>query len=157
MMVVGAFVMQAASGNAQNGVFVKPGLNKTVPPFSIHIVKIERDDLKRGILATRWTRKETASDRSQNSQLSVMQKFPDSQATNYDDRRAKAKLNVGSHFITKIDAPGIHFIRARLKKPGMPPPIDTRGWSGSLLEQIKLIVPLAWHNPYKITMKKTFN
>jgi pimeloyl-ACP methyl ester carboxylesterase len=141
-MMAGAFVVQGAVGNAQTRVFVNPAINETIRPFSVHIPQTELDELKRRILATRWPEKETVSDESQGVQIATMQKLTHHWATDYDWRKAEAKLNTWPQFITNIDGLDIHFIHVRSKHPNALPLIITHGWPGSVLEQIKLIAPL---------------
>jgi pimeloyl-ACP methyl ester carboxylesterase len=62
--------------------------------------------------------------------------------TDYDWRKAEAKLNSYPQFITNIDGLDIHFIHVRSKHPDALPLVINHGWPGSVLEQIKLIGPL---------------
>ena len=71
-----------------------------------------------------------------------MQKLSRYWATDYDWRKAEAKLNSYPQFVTKIDGLDIHFIHVRSKNPNALPLIICHGWPGSILEQIKLIGPL---------------
>ena len=62
--------------------------------------------------------------------------------TDYDWRKAEAKLNSFPQFTTNIDGLDIHFIHVRSRHPNALPIIITHGWPGSILEQIKIIEPL---------------
>lgn len=62
--------------------------------------------------------------------------------TEYDWRKAEAKLNALPQFITTIDGVDIHFIHVRSKHPNALPLIITHGWPGSVIEQLKVIGPL---------------
>jgi hypothetical protein len=55
----------------------------------------------------------------------------------------RAKLNALPQFITEIDGLDIHFIHVRSKNPNALSPIVTHGWLGSIIEQLKIIDPLA--------------
>ena len=70
------------------------------------------NDLRRRIAATRWPDKETVADRSQGAQLAKVQELVRYWGTDYDWRKAEAKLNALPQFITEIDGLDIHFIRA---------------------------------------------
>jgi pimeloyl-ACP methyl ester carboxylesterase len=63
-------------------------------------------------------------------------------ATDYDWRKAEAKLNALPQFMTTIDGLDIHFIHVRSREKNALPMIITHGWPGSVLEQIKIIGPL---------------
>jgi hypothetical protein len=71
-----------------------------------------------------------------------MRELSRSWATDYDWRKAEAKLNALPQFVTTIDGLDIHFIHVRSRHENALPLIITHGWPGSVLEQIKLIGPL---------------
>jgi pimeloyl-ACP methyl ester carboxylesterase len=62
--------------------------------------------------------------------------------TDYDWRKAEAKLNALPQFVTEIDGLDIHFIHVRSPHPNAMPLIMTHGWPGSPLELLKVIGPL---------------
>jgi pimeloyl-ACP methyl ester carboxylesterase len=93
-------------------------------------------------LATRWPEKETVSDRSQGVQLAKLQELVRYWGTDYDWRKAEAKLNALPQFITTIDGLDIHFIHVRSRQPNALPVIVTHGWPGSITEQLNIIGPL---------------
>jgi len=116
--------------------------DKTVRPFRFNAPDAALVDLKRRIAATRWPGRETVNDRSQGVQLERLRPLVEYWGTNYDWRKAEAKLNALRQFTTNIDGLDIHFIHVRSKHPNALPMIITHGWPGSVLEQIKLIGPL---------------
>ena len=63
--------------------------------------------------------------------------------TGYDWRKVEARLNALPQFITEIDGLDIHFIHVRSKHEKALPLIVTHGWPGSVIEQLKIIDPLA--------------
>ena len=111
-------------------------------PFSARIPEEAVLDLRRRIVATRWPGKETVDDRSQGVQLAKMQELVRYWGTDYDWRKAEAKLNALPQFITEIDGLDIHFIHVRSRHPNALPLIMTHGWPGSVFEQLKIIGPL---------------
>ena len=116
--------------------------DKSIRPFQFHAPDEALDDLRRRIAATQWPEKETVADESQGVPLAMMQELARYWATDYDWRKAEAKLNGLSQFITNIDGLDIHFIHVRSKNLNALPLIINHGWPGSVLEQIKLIGPL---------------
>jgi pimeloyl-ACP methyl ester carboxylesterase len=62
--------------------------------------------------------------------------------TEYDWRKAEAKLKALPQLVTNIDGLDIHFIHVRSREKNALPLIINHGWPGSVLEQIKLIGPL---------------
>ena len=114
----------------------------TIRPFQIHVPEEDLVDLRRRIAATRWPEKETVADQSQGVPLATMQELTRYWATDYDWRKAEAKLNAYPQFVTTIDGLDIHFIHVRSRHKNALPLIITHGWPGSVLEQIKLIGPL---------------
>ena len=114
-----------------------------IRPFTFHAPEAELDELRRRIAATRWPEKEIVADHSQGVPLAMMQKLANYWATEYDWRKVEAKLNSYPQFITEIDGLDIHFIHVRSKHENALPVIVTHGWPGSVIEQLKIVDPLA--------------
>ncbi|MGH8692620.1 MAG: epoxide hydrolase family protein [Burkholderiales bacterium] len=110
-----------------------------IRPFRVNIPEEALADLRRRIAATQWPEKETVADQSQGVPLATMRELARYWATDYDWRKAEAKLNALPQFITNIDGLDIHFIHVRSKNPKALPLIINHGWPGSVLEQIKVI------------------
>ena len=117
--------------------------DNAVRPFRINFPEEQLVDLRRRIAATRWPDRETVNDQSQGVQLAKFQELVRYWGTNYDWRKAEAKLNALPHFMTTIDDVDIHFIHVRSHHPNALPIIITHGWPGSVIEQLKIICPLA--------------
>jgi hypothetical protein len=94
------------------------------------------------VAATRWPDAETVPDQSQGVRRSPLQDLARYSATDYDWRKAEAKLNALPQFVTNIDGLDIHFIHVRSPHPDAMPMIITHGWPGSILELLKVIGPL---------------
>ena len=114
----------------------------TIRPFRAEIPEEAIADLRRRIAATRWPDKETVADQSQGAQLDKLQALVHYWGTDYDWRRAEAKLNALPQFITQVDGLDIHFIHVRSRHKDALPLIVTHGWPGSVLELLKVIEPL---------------
>jgi len=113
-----------------------------IRPFSSNFPESDLADLRRRILATRLPERETVTDFSQGVPLATVQKLARYWGTEYDWRKAEARLNAVPNFITEIDGLDIHFIHVRSKHENALPVIVTHGWPGSIIEQLKLIEPL---------------
>ena len=116
---------------------------ESVRPFRARVPQKELDDLRRRLAATRWPDRETVADRSQGAQLSLLRELVRYWGSDYDWRKAEAKLNAFPQYKTRIDGLDIHFIHVRSRHPNALPLIITHGWPGSVFEQIKLVGPLA--------------
>ena len=116
--------------------------DSSIRPFEIHVPEEAVVDLRRRLAATRWPDKETVDDPSQGVQLAKLQALVRHWGTDYDWRKAEAKLNALPQFMTNIDGLDIHFIHVRSPHKNALPVIITHGWPGSVFEQIKLIGPL---------------
>ena len=114
-----------------------------IRPFRIDVPEGELTELRRRINATVWPERETVADRSQGVQLATMQKLARFWATEHDWRKVEARLNALPQFVTEIDGLDIHFIHVRSKHENALPLIVTHGWPGSIVEQLKIIEPLA--------------
>jgi pimeloyl-ACP methyl ester carboxylesterase len=113
-----------------------------VHPFQVEIPDEALDDLRRRIAATRWPSKELVGDRSQGVQLATLQELARCWTTDYDWRKAEAKLNALPQFKTEIDGVDIHFIHVRSKHENALPLIMTHGWPGSVIELLETVGPL---------------
>jgi pimeloyl-ACP methyl ester carboxylesterase len=113
-----------------------------VRTFSIEIADEQIDDLLRRIAATRWPSKELVEDRSQGVQLATTQELARYWTTEYDWRKAEAKLNALPQFTTEIDGVDIHFIHVRSEHEDALPLIMTHGWPGSVMELLETLGPL---------------
>src|SRR5262245_34285561 len=113
-----------------------------VRPFSVNFPESDLEDLRRRIRATRLPERETVTDFTQGVPLATVQKLARYWGTEYDWRKAEARLNAVPNFITEIDGLDIHFIHVRSKHENALPVIITHGWPGSIVEQLKLIEPL---------------
>jgi pimeloyl-ACP methyl ester carboxylesterase len=113
-----------------------------IRPFRIEVPEEQLVELRRRVLATRWPDRETVSDQSQGAQLKKLQELVRYWGTDYDWRKAEAKLNALPQFMTTIDGVDIHFIHIRSRHKDALPLIVTHGWPGSVIEQLKIIGPL---------------
>ena len=111
----------------------------SIRPFTIHVPDEALVDLHRRLAATRWPDNETVTDQSQGVQLATMKELVRYWQTDYDWRKAEAKLNALPQFVTTIDGLDIHFIHVRSKHDNALPLIVTHGWPGSIIEELKII------------------
>src|SRR5215831_13531392 len=98
-----------------------------IRPFTVNIPNEALDDLRNRIAATRWPDKETVADQSQGVQLAKLQKLAGYWLTDYNWRKAEAKLNALPQFMTNIDGLDIHFIHVRSRHEDALPMIITHG------------------------------
>jgi pimeloyl-ACP methyl ester carboxylesterase len=113
-----------------------------IRPFHLEIPEEQIDDLRRRIAATRWPSKELVPDRSQGVQLSTLKELAHYWVTDYDWRKAEAKLNALPQFTTEIDGVEIHFIHVKSAQENALPLIMTHGWPGSVIELLEVVGPL---------------
>jgi pimeloyl-ACP methyl ester carboxylesterase len=101
------------------------------------------DELRRRIDAARLPSKELVDDRSQGVQLATIQELARYWKTEYDWRKAEAKLNALPQFTTEIDGVDIHFIHVKSQHEAALPLVMTHGWPGSVIELLEAVGPLA--------------
>ena len=118
------------------------GENPDIRPFHVSFPDTDLAELRRRIKATRWPTKELVADRSQGVQLATLKELARYWATDFDWRKAEAKLNAYPQFVTKIDGVDIHFIHVQSRHPNALPMIITHGWPGSVIELLGVIDPL---------------
>ena len=133
----------ASPGHAQVRAAHHAPEDRSIRPFTVQIPQAELDELRRRIAGTRWSDRETVVDRSQGVQLEKLQALLRYWGTDYDWRKAEAKLNALPQFKTTIDGVDIHFIHVRSRHPNALPLIMTHGWPGSVFELLKTIGPLS--------------
>ncbi len=114
----------------------------TIRTFHAHFSDAQLSDLRKRIAATRWPDMETVSDRSQGAQFSKLKDLVHYWGTDYNWRKAEARLNALPQYVTTIDGVDIHFIWVRSRNPNALPMIMTHGWPGSVFEELKVIGPL---------------
>ena len=119
-----------------------PAAADAIRPFHVNFPDAALVDLRRRIAATKWPERETVTDESQGVQLATTQALAKYWATDYDWRKAEARINAVPNFMTNIDGLDIHFIHVRSKEKNALPVIITHGWPGSIIEQMKIITPL---------------
>jgi pimeloyl-ACP methyl ester carboxylesterase len=113
-----------------------------IRPFRAHVSNEALADLRRRLQMTRWPTKELVADRSQGVQLATLRKLTRYWTTEYDWRKAEAKLNALPQFVTTIDGVDIHFIHVRSRHENALPLIMTHGWPGSVIELLETVGPL---------------
>jgi pimeloyl-ACP methyl ester carboxylesterase len=113
-----------------------------IRPYQVSIPDEALDDLRRRIAATRWPSRELVADRSQGVQLATLQALARYWASDYDWRKAEAKLNAHPQFTTEIDGVDIHFLHVRSRHENALPLIMTHGWPGSVIELLETVGPL---------------
>jgi pimeloyl-ACP methyl ester carboxylesterase len=114
----------------------------TIRPFRIAVPEAALADLRQRIAATRWPARELVADQSQGVKLDRLQDLVHHWGTQYDWRKAEAKLNALPEFITHIDGIDIQFVHVKSRHAGAMPLLITHGWPGSIFELIKVIDPL---------------
>ena len=140
-------VQTVASKMSRTGATQQGGEQATdktdIRPFRVKVPEEELTELRRRIEATRWPDPETVTDTSQGVQFATMQKLARYWATDYDWRKCETALNALPQFVTEVDGLDIHFVHVRSQHEGALPLIVTHGWPGSIVEQMKIIGPLA--------------
>jgi pimeloyl-ACP methyl ester carboxylesterase len=126
-------------------------------PFRIEVPEEELAELRRRIAAVRWPSNELVDDRSQGVQLATLQELARYWSTEYDWRRAEAKLNALPQFTTEIDGVDIHFIHVTSVHENALPLVVTHGWPGSVIELLEVIGPLTDPTPHGGRVEDAFH
>jgi pimeloyl-ACP methyl ester carboxylesterase len=134
--------MEASASNPAAAADQAKTENGAIRPFDVDIPEEDLDELRRRIAAARWPSKELVEDRSQGVQLATMHELARFWETDYDWRKAEARLNALPQFKTEIDGVDIHFIHVRSRHENALPLIMTHGWPGSVIELLETIGPL---------------
>lgn len=139
-MITGALILLGTAGFAQTAPDTKA--STAIRPFHISVPQAEITELRKRIQATRWPDKETVTDQSQGVKLENIKNLVQYWGTDYDWKKAEAKLNALPQFVTTIDGLDIQFVHIRSKHKNALPLIITHGWPGSIFELLKIVGPL---------------
>jgi pimeloyl-ACP methyl ester carboxylesterase len=135
-------IAQRSAHIVSEEVVMSMAVETEIRPFQVEIPQEQIDELRRRIAATRWPTKELVADRSQGVQLATTQALARYWTTDYDWRKAEARLNALPQFKIEIDGVEIHFIHVRSRHENALPLIMTHGWPGSVIELLETVVPL---------------
>src|SRR5437867_31552 len=113
-----------------------------IRPFHVDTPEEKLAELRRRIAATRLPSEELVADRSQGVQLATIQELARYWETDYDWRKAEAKLNALPQFTTEVDGVDRPFIDCKSSHENALPLIMTHGWPGSVMEMIDSVGPL---------------
>ena len=106
-----------SSAQPQSAAGARTGEDGAIRPFRVRVPQEALDDLRRRIAATRWPDRETVTDASQGVQLATIQELVRYWATDYNWRKAEAKLNALPQFITEIDGLNLVDLTRRIRQP----------------------------------------
>jgi len=155
---IGVIAMATVTSPTLSSMPAAAGNNDTaVRPFRVAIPEKQLADLRRKIADTRWPTKELVGDRSQGVQLATLKALAHYWATDYDWRKAEARLNALPQFVTTIDGVDIHFIHVKSRHENAMPLVMTHGWPGSVLELLDTIGPLTDPTKYGGTAADAFH
>src|SRR6266702_2516224 len=133
---------EVSAGSGTSAGAKSAGEDTSLRPFHVHFSDEALTDLHQRLVNTHLPDKELVPDQSQGVQLKTMKELVQYWQTDYDWRKAEAKLNAVPEYVTTIDGVDIQFIWVRSKQPNALPIIITHGWPGSIIEQLKVIGPL---------------
>jgi pimeloyl-ACP methyl ester carboxylesterase len=141
-LVTASIAAAGAASILSTGLAAAAG-DDAIRPFRVNISEEQLVDLRRRLNATRWPDRETIADQSQGVPLARLQELVRYWGADYDWRKFETRLNALPQFVTTIDGVDIHFIHVRSRHPNALPVIVSHGWPGSIVEQLKIIDPLA--------------
>jgi pimeloyl-ACP methyl ester carboxylesterase len=131
--------------------------HKEIQPFHVEIPEERLGDLRRRIAGARLPSRELVDDRSQGVQLATIRELARYWETEYDWRKAEAKLNALPQFKTEIDGVEVHFIHVRSGHEDALPLIMTHGWPGSVIELLETVGPLTDPTSYGGSAEDAFH
>ena len=132
--------------------------NTAIRSFQVSFPETDVTELRRRIKMTRWPEHELVSDAAsrriwstpaaveptQGVQLATMQKLIQYRGTDYDWSKCEAHLKSLPHFMTRDRRSGYPLHPCEVEAPECASPvIVTHGWPGSVIEQLKIVEPLA--------------
>jgi Epoxide hydrolase N terminus len=110
--------------------------------FQAHVPYSVLADLKRRLLATKWTDELPGTAWEYGADVSKVRELADYWPKTYDWRVQEAGINQFDQFTTEIDGQTIHFIHERSPRADAIPIMLIHGWPSSFLEFLAMIEPL---------------
>ena len=132
-------------------------MSDAIEAFRLDIPEEELDELRDRLRRTRWPVPETVDDWSQGVPLAYVEDLCRYWAEDYDWRTIERRLNALPQFRTTIDGLGIHFLHIRSPHPDALPLVISHGWPGSVVEFLKVILPLVDLPPYGADASDAFH
>jgi epoxide hydrolase len=134
-----------------------PEASDEIKPFALRVPEPFLADLRRRLASVRWPEAETAGDGAQGPPLERVRELIAYWSTEYDWRRAEAKLNDFGQYRTRLDGLGIHFLHVRSIHGNAMPILLTHGWPGSVVEFLNVIAPLVDPTTYGGSAEDAFH
>ncbi|TCO40589.1 pimeloyl-ACP methyl ester carboxylesterase [Kribbella antiqua] len=114
----------------------------TIEPFRLEIPEADLTDLWARLDLVRWPDELPGVGWAYGVSLAYLQELVHYWRTEYDWRKAEARLNEWPQHTTTIDGAGVHFAHLRSPEPEAMPLILTHGWPGSIVEFTDVAGPL---------------
>lgn len=114
----------------------------SIEPFHLDIPQADLDDLRGRLERVRWPDELPGVGWSYGVPRAYLQELVEYWRTEYDWRKAEARLNEWPQFTTTIDGATVHFAHLRSPEPDAIPLLITHGWPGSIVEFQKIAGPL---------------
>jgi pimeloyl-ACP methyl ester carboxylesterase len=114
----------------------------TIEPFRLEIPEADLTDLWARLDLVRWPDELPGVGWSYGVPLAYLQELVRYWRTEYDWRKAEARLNEWPQYTTTIDGANVHFAHLRSPELDATPLILTHGWPGSIVEFTEVAGPL---------------
>jgi epoxide hydrolase len=111
-------------------------------PFRVAVPQRNVDRILRRVREAQWPDRLDGSAWQYGANWDYMKELAGYWTTQFDWRKAEAKLNTHPQFIAQVDGFDIHYYHVRGKGPHTFPIILTHGWPGSIVEFQDAIGPL---------------
>jgi epoxide hydrolase len=111
-------------------------------PFRVAIPQRKIDRILRRVRDAQWPDRLDGSQWQYGANWDYMKELAGYWTTQFDWRKAEAKLNTYPQFMAKVDGFDIHYYHVRGKGPRPFPLVLTHGWPGSVVEFQDAIGPL---------------
>ena len=112
-------------------------------PTPIHVPDEVLADLRRRLELTRWPDDAGNQDWYYGVHRAYLQQLVDYWRTDYDWRKAEARINAYEHYRVEVEGVPVHFMRRPGVGPNPTPLILTHGWPWTFWHWSKVVDPLA--------------
>ena len=117
-------------------------MSEEIHPFTISVNEDQICDLNARLSATRWPDQIPDSGWDYGCDQVWLKDLARYWAEEFDWRATENQINSFDHFLTEIDNQSFHFIHQKSPHEGALPLVLNHGWTGSVVEFLKVIHPL---------------
>ncbi|WP_378947906.1 epoxide hydrolase family protein [Mesorhizobium sp. ANAO-SY3R2] len=114
-----------------------------IEPFRVDVDEAVLKDLRARLANTRWPDQLPDAGWEYGTESGYLRELCEYWRSEFDWRKAEARLNAFPQYMTEIDGQRLHFYHIRSPEPDATPLLISHGWPGSVAEFLDVLGPLS--------------